>query len=190
MFFFSFFFLLLSWLGVHFGKLVTRVTCTRLSPCRRLVSRIFWGSFRFTPFQKTSGSSVVNVLVHVIVKWPCQRRLYSASGVFQLKKVSYLADDAQRLWTHLYNKKGCHCEGQYVAPGNLRAAPGHIFTEKHTCLVRLNDKHRRQNRKQTFNFDAADAPIFHNFLLLAACLWGEVTNSHLNSSSTLFWVEH
>lgn len=93
-------------------------TCARLCPCGRLVIHlldlvcIFWGCSGSCPLQATSGSSVVNVLIHVIVKGSRHRRLYSVSGILELKKVSYLTDDTQRLWRQ-EKRKSC----QYVAPG-------------------------------------------------------------------------
>lgn len=65
----------------------------------------FPGLFWFTPLKQQSDSSVVNVLIHIIIKRPRRRQLQSVTGVLELKEVSNLTDDVQRLWRHLYNEE-------------------------------------------------------------------------------------
>lgn len=112
----------------------------------------FLGLFWFTPLQDRSGSSVVNVLIHIIVKGPRQRRLYSVSGILELKKVSYLTDGTQRLRRHLYNKKSCHHEGQYV---DIYSCTKHDFYGKILGLKPLTLK---------LQIDPI-FPIFHSYYL-------------------------
>lgn len=129
----------------------------------------FLGLFWFTPLQGRSGSSVVNVLIHIIVKGPLQRRLYFVSGILELKKVSYLIDDTQCLWRHLYNKKSCHHEGQYVTQRKFEAAPSKILMEKThlSCKIKSQTWAGREN---TTNFNAANEPNLSNFsFLLLGC---------------------
>lgn len=84
----------------------------------------FPGLFWFTPLKQQSDSSVVNVLIHIIIKRPRGRQLQSVTGVLELKEVSNLTDDVQRLWRHLYNeeekKKCCQSEGQHEERGRLQ----------------------------------------------------------------------
>lgn len=132
--------------------------------------------------RRTGRLSVVDVLINVIVKRPRQRRLYSVSGVLELKKVSYLTDGIQSLWdTHTHTDKN-QCEVQYVAGANLKLHQARFYGNTHLSL--------RIKSKTSFKNKQDHSCTWTRYFIPIPRVWGEVRSCcHVNKSEVFAQTE-